>query len=217
MLGAILTNQTPIQKIIGVYYIIQDLTLWAQYGYYTKIYPGLGSQRSSTIVVPCLALTSLGSFCLLSSDRRTRTIRSAPGASLMQNLSLDHMLKMWPIFESYSDMAGYIIGSIAALCYFGGRIPQIIKNYQRKSCEGLSLLMFYIIVAANLTYGLSVLLATTDWLFFVRHLPWLAGSLGCVLFDIVVISQYYYYFNKKNRESGDIEREGLLENSDHDE
>ena len=45
MLGAVLTHQTPVQKIIGVYYIIQDLTLWAQYGYYTKLYPKLGIQR----------------------------------------------------------------------------------------------------------------------------------------------------------------------------
>ncbi|WKX94647.1 hypothetical protein Q1695_011709 [Nippostrongylus brasiliensis] len=208
MLGAILTNQTPIQKIIGVYYIIQDLALWGQYGYYTKVYPNLGSPRRSTIVVPCIALSSLGSLCLLSNNTPRRLKR--------QNEFMEAALKMWPIFESYSDMAGYIIGSIAALCYFGGRIPQIIKNYQRKSCEGLSLLMFYIIVAANLTYGVSVLLATVDWLFFVRHLPWLAGSLGCVLFDIVVISQYYYYTNAKNRESEDIEREGLLNEEEHE-
>ncbi|KHJ93662.1 PQ loop repeat protein [Oesophagostomum dentatum] len=78
MLGAILTHQTPIQKIIGVYYIIQDLTLWAQYGYYTKVYPKLGTQRGSTIVVPCIALSSLGSFCLFSANAATsRTVRSA--------------------------------------------------------------------------------------------------------------------------------------------
>ncbi|CAJ0605464.1 unnamed protein product [Cylicocyclus nassatus] len=207
MLGAILTHQTPLQKVIGVYYIIQDLALWAQFGYYTKIYPKLVGQRSSTIVVPCVALSTLGS-CLLLRDG-SRSIRSVQADS-NGKITLESALKMWPIFESYTDLLGYIIGSIAALCYFGGRIPQIIKNYQRKSCAGLSLLMFYIIVAGNLTYGVSVLLATTGWLFFLRHLPWLAGSLGCVMFDIVVISQYYYY-SKKKKEANDIERERLLE------
>lgn len=48
MLGAMLTNQQPIQKIIGVYYIFQDLVLWAQYGYYTKIYPLKQRNRSET-------------------------------------------------------------------------------------------------------------------------------------------------------------------------
>ncbi|KAK6734880.1 hypothetical protein RB195_018208 [Necator americanus] len=77
MLGAMLTHQTPIQQIIGVYYIFQDLALWGQYGYYTKVYPKLGSQRSSTIVVPCIALSSLGSFCLFSNNSpMSRVVRS---------------------------------------------------------------------------------------------------------------------------------------------
>ncbi|KJH45249.1 PQ loop repeat protein [Dictyocaulus viviparus] len=100
--------------------------------------------------------------------------------------------KAWLIFESYTDM-----------------------NYERKSCEGLSLLMFFTIVAANLTYGLFILMATTNWLLFLRHFPWLAGSFGCVLFDIIVISQYYYYRDRRERER-DSAVVDLIEDVDYD-
>ncbi|EPB68666.1 hypothetical protein ANCCEY_12245 [Ancylostoma ceylanicum] len=122
MLGAMLTHQTPIQKIIGVYYIIQDLTLWAQYGYYTKVYPKLGNQRINSVT-----------------RIQFKNVRRVPGPD-----------------------DDFVIADM------------------------------------------------------LQHLPWLAGSLGCVMFDIVVISQYYYY-SKKKQESADIERERLLENSDHEE
>ncbi|CAI2347283.1 unnamed protein product [Caenorhabditis sp. 36 PRJEB53466] len=186
MLGAILTNQQPIQKIIGVYYIIQDLVLWSQYGYYTRIYRASSTvPRSNTIVS-------------LSRNPLQKIVIGKPQPA-----------------ESYTDMLGYLIGSLAAVCYFGGRIPQIIKNYQLRSCEGLSLVMFYIIVAANFTYGLSVLMATTGWLYLLRHLPWLAGSLGCCIFDAIIISQYYYY-RQKTTQAEDTERAGLLAQDDSD-
>lgn len=90
----------------------------------------------------------------------------------------------------------------------------MLRNYYRKSCDGLSLAMFYIIVLANLTYGLSVMLESTSWLYLLRHLPWLAGSLGCCFFDVAMIVQYYYYKRKNLCIIADQENANLLDNDD---
>ena len=49
MIGAMLTNQQPLQKIIGVYYICQDMVLLSQFAYYSKIYPRRGKRASQGI------------------------------------------------------------------------------------------------------------------------------------------------------------------------
>jgi len=48
------------------------------------------------------------------------------------------------------------LGYISAVCYLGARIPQIIKNYRERSCEGLSLLFFIFSLLGNVSYGAGV-------------------------------------------------------------
>jgi len=49
-----------------------------------------------------------------------------------------------------------LLGYFSAACYLGARIPQILKNWREKSCEGLSLLFFLLSLLGNVTYGAGV-------------------------------------------------------------
>lgn len=60
--------------------------------------------------------------------------------------------------EGSTNMAlgAQILGYLSAVCYLGARIPQIVKNWKDRSCEGLSLLFFLLSLLGNLTYGAGV-------------------------------------------------------------
>lgn len=65
MIGAILTHQQPLQQIIGVYYILQDIVLLSQFVYYTKVYhASRGGMANSSIIVPMLFVGVLGTSSL---------------------------------------------------------------------------------------------------------------------------------------------------------
>uniref|UniRef100_A0A915D515 Lysosomal amino acid transporter 1 n=1 Tax=Ditylenchus dipsaci TaxID=166011 RepID=A0A915D515_9BILA len=72
MIGAVLTHQQPLQQIIGVYYILQDMVLLSQYVYYTKVYHAnrqnmmVGSTIKCTfrLVVDCFLLSPVYKYHL---------------------------------------------------------------------------------------------------------------------------------------------------------
>ena len=195
LIGAILTSQLEIQIFIGVYYILTDFALLSQWLYYTgrdrmaarAIAADVGSASQT---LPCLAaIASLSGLAGLSLVQQQSPAHFAPSG---------RRLLHYHFFNSAVDEAGYVVGSISAISYFAGRIPQLTKNAQRGTTDGVSITMFVIIVFANLTYGLSVILAGVgaDQSFeeyILRHLPWLAGSLGCCFLDFLVILQAVYY------------------------
>lgn len=51
---------------------------------------------------------------------------------------------------------GTSLGYISAVLYLGARVPQILKNYNNKSCTGLSILFFLLSLMGNITYGAGV-------------------------------------------------------------
>lgn len=77
------------------------------------------------------------------------------------------------------------------------RIPQIIKNYREKSCEGLSLLFFLLSLTGNLTYGASVTAYDQHADYLIRALPWLLGSLGTMVEDCIIFVQFHLYSPKR--------------------
>ncbi|KAK9372704.1 PQ loop repeat-domain-containing protein [Lipomyces chichibuensis] len=86
-----------------------------------------------------------------------------------------------------------ILGYISALLYLSARIPQIIKNYKKRSVHGLSLLFFIYSTMGNVTYAFQIILYSSDRRYILLNFPWLLGSLGTVLQDAIIFAQFYMY------------------------
>ncbi|ODQ65564.1 PQ-loop-domain-containing protein [Nadsonia fulvescens var. elongata DSM 6958] len=261
LIGCILTHQLPFQKILALYYILNDFVLGMQYLYYTYIHvrslpvvpserfgyvvnsesifePGLDNEnsnetnntrgksfiKSSTWHVPTggLRLSLLAaSFSSVVRGSPTRVNLQPPLAA--ENIELDITG-----LGSYRSLGMMFAWSCTAF-YLTSRIPQIYKNYVRKSTYGVSVLLFCAALAGNLTYALSILTASPypgaspaerrEMIY--NATSYLAGSLGTMAFDLILLSQWLIY----DRDGGkcDLEKEntkqalaqGIFKNASH--
>jgi len=94
---------------------------------------------------------------------------------------------------SKTPVGASTLGYISAVCYLGARIPQIIKNYRDKSCEGLALLFFLLSLMGNATYGAGILCHSLEKQYLITNLPWLIGSLGTMAEDAIIFVQFRTY------------------------
>jgi len=62
-----------------------------------------------------------------------------------------------------TETAGTIISWLSTLLYLGSRIPQLVKNHNRRSTEGLSAGLFIAAFFGNLFYSSSILTNPCAW------------------------------------------------------
>ncbi|KAM0521201.1 hypothetical protein ACHAPE_002676 [Trichoderma viride] len=95
------------------------------------------------------------------------------------------------------EKIGIVLGYFSAICYLCARVPQIIKNYREKSCEGLSILFFMLSLTGNLTYAVSIVAYSQERKYIINTIPWLIGSLGTVVEDGTIFVQFRLYANNR--------------------
>lgn len=103
---------------------------------------------------------------------------------------------------------GQIFGYLCAFLYLGSRIPQILLNYRRKSCEGVSLLFFLFACLGNLTFVLSIVAyevvcrkskchhgeAKAIYMRYIAvNASWILGSFGTLCLDLIIFVQFFRY------------------------
>lgn len=95
--------------------------------------------------------------------------------------------------ELIFDPLAQCFGWLCAVLYLGSRIPQIVLNYERKSCEGISFMFFLFACLGNLTYVISILAIDTSLNYLWVNSSWLAGSLGTLALDFTIFTQFFMY------------------------
>ncbi|TIA90606.1 hypothetical protein E3P81_02387 [Wallemia ichthyophaga] len=92
----------------------------------------------------------------------------------------------------HSTPTAQFAGWTSAVLYILSRFPQIIKN-THTHCDGLSIPLFAFALCGNCSYVAQVLFESTDGDYLWINMSWLVGTIGTVLLDLVVLSQFAYY------------------------
>ncbi|XP_056278947.1 lysosomal amino acid transporter 1 homolog isoform X2 [Pseudoliparis swirei] len=195
LVGSFLADQLPLQTYTAVYYMFADLLMLSMYMYYKISNKMLERSRVLHVVgVACVLgfTTSLARLPGLGTQHE-EVLPGFRGRALLSTADLSPIKAF-----TTRAMIGFSIGSVSSVLYLSSRLPQMHTNFKRKSTEGVSYFLFGLVILGNTSYGLSVLLKNPDEgqgekSYIIHHLPWLIGSLGTLLLDLVISLQFLMY------------------------
>ncbi|XP_043852043.1 lysosomal amino acid transporter 1 homolog isoform X1 [Dromiciops gliroides] len=204
LIGSFLANQLPLQTYTAIYYVLADFLMISLYFYYKY------KNQRSLISAPINTAFLFISFGAVSASPLLLQLSPSAPQEVFRSRTL---LYTEPTDQPFTkqEIIGFTIGSISSVLYLTSRLPQIYTNFQRKSTQGISYSLFALVILGNTTYGLSVLLKNpesgqSESNFLLHHLPWLIGSLGVLLLDIIISIQFFIY----RQQPFSPEREPLL-------
>ena len=88
---------------------------------------------------------------------------------------------------------GTIITWITIIGALSSRFLQIFQNYNTRSTEGLSYLMYIFNISANICYGISIVVYNFDYIYVIKNLPWYIFIFFAVSLDSFVLYQFKLY------------------------
>lgn len=150
---------------------------------------------------------------------------SSPHSNPAQNPSI-----LGDSHENWPEIAGRVSSWASTVLYLGSRLPQLYKNYKRKSTSGLSPLLFGAAFGGNLFYSTSLLTNPNAWHDFTpyggggwadsggnsrlewigRAIPFFLGAFGVLGLDGAVGIQFLIYGDGIGQE------DPMLEQTDYD-
>ncbi|KAJ2133412.1 hypothetical protein GGH19_000791 [Coemansia sp. RSA 1807] len=92
-----------------------------------------------------------------------------------------------------SQVIAQAMGTASATVYIMSYVPQAVQNYQRKSCEGLSIWLFLLSLLGNTTYALAILVVSLDPHYLAPYVPWLMGALVPCVIQMFILYQFHTY------------------------
>ncbi|KAI5123115.1 hypothetical protein M0805_001471 [Coniferiporia weirii] len=214
LMGALMAGLQTTVIIIAIYYSLCDITLLSQIFYYRRTHPVRLARTTQTPGV--IVSNEAGEEASLLGARAPETVRETKRgrrygrAALLYTAAVVFIiatgLAAWIVDRNESDGAdaeprgpkdviewkSQVVGWSSAVLYLGSRIPQILKNFKTK-CEGLSLALFLFTIVGNVTYVLSICVASMERQHLVANASWLAGSGLTVFLDVFVLCQFFYF------------------------
>ncbi|EDO17036.1 hypothetical protein Kpol_530p5 [Vanderwaltozyma polyspora DSM 70294] len=237
IIGATLTNQLTFQILLAIYFLANDLVVCLQYYYYGVLHENklaTVSHESKPILASSDILQD-GDSENIDTDSLFQRIRTN-GSERSRIMAASALLlstqvsaaEAFPFFSQDSNTSiapipipgkgphdheiGVLMSWLGAFFYVGARLPQLIKNYRRKSTDGISPTLFAMTLLSNITYNISIFTSCNFFdsddkhEFIMNAMPFIFGSAGTVAFDMIYFYQHYvlYSSDMKLRE---LERE----------